>query len=448
MYGAPMSFTSHMLKRGRSSRRPQSSRLGVRRLFAGLIAVLLANSVLSCAASAGAIEFDGFPEFDRHLAKVIPQYRSIHPDTTITLRMAGHADHHRKLITRIATGSGLGNVVVIDVGFIGVIINHGGLENLSGPAYEADSLEGRFLPYAWRQGRGADGKQYAIPIDVGPGVMYYRSDMLAKAGGTIDDVIKTWDGYLEYGRRLKRDNVYLIADAGDVANAIVRTGLKDGQGVFFDAEGRSLITSQRFIRAFELAKQVRDEGLDARVAAWTNEWYASLKNGSVATQLSGAWLLGHLKNWIAPNTSGNWRVAQLPDGLHGHWGGTFLAIPRQARDKTAAFQFIKYLTTDPDVQLSALLNIGAFPALVDVHGAAAFDEPIAFLGGQKARRLFVDVARRVVPATPMRGDLVAEDVVMKAALREVLNEGKDVRQALRDAERFVLHRVRGVATDR
>jgi len=42
----------------------------------------------------------------------------------------------------------------------------------------------------------------------------------------------------------------------------------------------------------------------------------------------------------------------------------------------------------------------------------------------------------------MKGDLIAEDVVMNGALAEVLNDGKDIMQALQDAERLLKRRVK------
>lgn len=80
--------------------------------------------------------------------------------------------------------------------------------------------------------------------------------------------------------------------------------------------------------------------------------------------------------------------------------------------------------------------------LTSTYGDAAFDEPIDFLAGQQALQLFAEVAQKVPAVTPMEGDLIAEDVVMNGALAEVLNDGKDIMEALQDAERLLLRRVR------
>ena len=102
-----------------------------------------------------------------------------------------------------------------------------------------------------------------------------------------------------------------------------------GQGVYFDAQGKSIIeSSPRFKRGFELAQRIRAEGLDAKINPWSNEWGESLKRGTVTVQMMGAWLGGHLQNWLAPNTSGLWRSTVLPERVATSWGGTYLTRGR------------------------------------------------------------------------------------------------------------------------
>ena len=402
---------------------------------------VVAAALLFGVATAQELRFDGWPDFDSHLDVVIPGFESSHSDISVTYQMNNHGDHHKKLTTSLATGAGAGDVVAIDVGFVGSFVNEGGFVNLSDPEYGANAFGDLFTDYAWDQGKGIDGNQYAIPLDIGPGVMYYRRDVLSAVGGDLDEVITTWDSYIDYGRQLKAQNVFLIADAADVANAIINTTVQEGEGLYFDSEGNSLITSERFVAAFTTAHTIRKEGLDAQIGAWTNEWYDAFKQGTVATQMSGAWLLGHLQNWMAPDTAGLWGASNLPDGIYGSWGGSFVAIPAQSENKAEAWEFIKYLTLSGEVQLSALTTIGAFPVLTSTYDDASFDEPLEFLNGQPARQLFAEVAERVPAVLPMEGDLIAKDVI-SAALAEVLNDGKDVEQALADAERLILRRVR------
>ncbi|WP_369600092.1 extracellular solute-binding protein [Hahella sp. SMD15-11] len=413
----------------------------IRKLALGL--TLASLTALSPVHAETKIRFDGFPDFDSSLKKILPEFRKAHPDIEVDYLMNNWGDHHNKLTTNLATGSGAGDVVVVDVAKIGAFAQSGGLVNLS-KTFNADQYESDFAPYAWAQGQDDKGDQYGIPVDLGPGVMYYRHDVARKMGVDMNEVIKSWDSYIDYGKKLKKEGIYLIASAADVAEAIIMTTVEEGNGIYFDAKGNSLITSDRFVRAFETAKKIRDLGLDARISSWTNEWYESFKTGTVATQLSGAWLLGHLKNWIAPQTAGKWRVSNLPDGIYGSWGGSFLAIPKQSQHKKEAWELIRFMTLNPEIQLLAFRTIAAFPSNVNTYSDPMFDEPIEFLGGQKARRLFAEIAQKVRPVKPAKGDHIARSMVFDNALMEVLDNGRDVKEALQDAERLLKRRLRAL----
>lgn len=289
------------------------------RMLAACLTVALAGP-----AAAQTIQFDGFPDLDSHLDMVLPQFREAHPGIDPSYVMNEHGDHHRRLTTNLATGSGAGDVVAVDVGYVGAFINAGGFVDLSAAPYNADQYKDSFPAYAWAQATGVDGSVYAIPVDLGPGVLYFRRDRLAEAGWSIDDVIKDWDSYIAYGEALKAQGVYLLADASEVAQIIINTTVEPGNGLYFDADGNPIVTNERFVTAFETARRVREAGLDAQIQSWTNEWYGGFRDGSVATQPSGAWLLGHLQNWMAPDTAGLWGVANLPDGIYGSWGGSMV----------------------------------------------------------------------------------------------------------------------------
>lgn len=386
------------------------------------------------------IRFDGFPDFDSSLKVLLPDFEK-ETGIKVDYLMNNHGDHHTKLTTNLATGSGAGDVIVVDVEKIGPFVASGGLVNLS-ENYGADKYQERFAPYAWAQGKGADGDVYGMPVDLGPGVMYYRSDVFAKAGIDVNQAIKDWDTYIKAGEALKAQGVYLIASAADVAQAIIFTTVPEGEGLYFDSEGNPVVTSERFVHAFEVAKQIRDKGLDARVLAWSNEWYEGFRNGTFATQLSGAWLLGHLNNWIAPETAGNWGVSNLPDGIYGSWGGSFLSIPTQSKHQDEAWKLIEYMTTRRDIQLKHFETIAAFPANTTTYDDALFQQEVPFLGGQKARLLFAEVAKNIKPVAPAKGDHVARSIILENALMEVLDEDKDIKTALKEAERMIKRRTR------
>lgn len=382
-----------------------------------------------------------YPAVDDIVRAALPAWKKAHPNVEVKVVSREFSDHHTAMTTALAASSGLPDVMTIEYGFLGRFSRSGALENLSAAPYAADNLKDRFVPYAWTQGRTEAQGQVAIPTDIGPGAMFYRQDLLDKAGLKPEDLSADWQRFVQAGKQLKsRTGVHLLAHARDIKDIVIRANVAPGDGIYYDAQGQSLVASApRFKLAFELAKQVRDNGLDARVNAWSNEWGESLRRGHVAVQMMGAWLGGHMQNWLAPQTAGLWRSGPLPQGLALSWGGTFYAIPKKSGHKALAWDLVRYLTTDPAQQQLAFEKFNAFPALVAAHQGAFFEQPVEFLGGQKARRQWRDTAQRIEASRVFRNDPIAEEFV-NAELDLVLTRGKSVESALADAHRLVQRR--------
>ncbi len=409
-----------------------------------ILALALAASLLAGAALAQTTLTVGvFEPHQDHLERVLDVFYAEHPDIMVEIRTLGFGDHHDLLVTNLATGSGAADVVVIEIGYIARFIAEGGLRDLSEPPFNADQYEDLFVDYAWAQGRSADGRQVAMPTDIAPGTMFYRRDHLEASGWTIEQVTESMESYLDYGRHLQGEGVFLVANAASVADGLIRSEIPAGDGIFFGADGRPLLNSERFLEPARIAQTIRNEGLDAEIGAWSNEWFEAFQRGTTATELSGAWLAGHLQNWMAPDTAGMWGASVVPGDLMVSWGGSFWGIPTQTPDAKldAAWDFIRFLTTNPEIQLAAFHNIDAFPAMPATYDDPMFSEELAFLGGQPARELWATIAERIPGVLTHQGDVIANEI-WESALGEILNEGRDIQAALNEAQMLVERRVR------
>lgn len=411
-------------------------------LAAGLVLLAAGGSMAATKLVVGA-----FPNLDAAIKAIIPDFEKAYPDIDVELQVLGYADHHNALLTTLAAGSGAPDVAGIEIGYIARFVQQGGFVDLNKPPFNAGQYTPLIVPYAVGQVTTRDGRLVAMPTDIAPGTMFYRRDVLQAAGVDIGSV-RTWDDLLALGRKVTRDlngdgikDVFLVGNAGTVAQALYRGNIPEGEGVYFDARGRPVVTSARFVKAFDIARRIRQEGLDARISAWSNEWFEAFRRGTVAIEISGAWLGGHLADYIAPDTAGKWGAADLPEGVYVSWGGSFYGIPEQSKNKEAAWTFIKFLTTRPESQLTAFRAINAFPALMSVWNDPMFDEPIPFLGGQRARRMWAQTASRIRVTVVDPGDAVAEEVI-GAALTQVLDEGRDVQSALAEARQLIERRLR------
>ncbi len=410
----------------------------------------LAGAVLSPAFAVGAtaaprlLTVAAFPAVDKIVEAAIPTWKQRHPDIEVKVVSRQFADHHTAMTTALSTRFYLPDVMALEVGYLGRFAQGGGLEDLSQSPYEMGRLADRFVPYAVRQATSRQGAIVAVPTDIGPGTLLVRSDVMTKAGVSDADLTRSWDSYVAAGIRVKQTTgAYLLAHARDMKDITIRTGVPPGEGLYFGSDSQVLVNSPRFMRAFELARQVRSNKLDARVSAWSNEWSEGFKRGTLATQLTGAWLAGHLSNWLAPATKGLWRALQLPEASYAAYGGTFLAIPRGAApaSKALAWELIQLLTLNRDMQLGAFKSQDAFPALVSTYNDPFFEQPLPFLGGQPARVMWREATRHIQAVTVHKQDAFAGEVI-DTELDKVLDHGKPVATALSDAARLLEKRAR------
>jgi multiple sugar transport system substrate-binding protein len=385
-----------------------------------------------------------FPAVDEIVRAAIPTWKKSHPNVDIKVVSRQFSDHHTAMTTALSTSFYLPDVMALEVGYVGRFAQGGGLENLALAPYNIKQFESRFVPYAFAQATNRAGAVVAAPTDIGPGTLLYRTDILSKANMPEAELIRSWDSYVEAGIKIKSaTGSYLMAHARDMKDIVIRAGIAPGEGLYFDDKSNVLVTTPRFVRAFELARKVRQNKLDARVNAWTNEWSEGFKRGTIATQMTGAWLAGHLNNWLAPSTKGLWRAAQLPENAFAAYGGTFFAIARgsPAAHKPLAWEFIQMMTLNRDLQLSAFKSQDAFPALLETYNDAFFEQPIAFLGEQKARLGWRDATKRIVAVSVHKQDAFADEVI-NTELDKVLDRGKEISVALADAQRLLEKRAK------
>jgi len=383
-----------------------------------------------------------YPKLDAIVRAGLPAWLAKHPGVEVEVISREMNDHHTAMITALSTGSHLPDLMSLEVGYLGRFAQGRGLLDLRQAPYDGERLRERFVPYTWGQAHNKRGELLALPSDIGPGTLLYRHDLLQRAGLTEEALTRSWDSYLAAGRQIRaRTGAYLLAHARDMKDILIRSNVGAGQGLYFGAANEVLVRSPRFVRAFEMARAVRKEKLDAGVYNWSSDWTEGFRRGSIATQMLGAWLTGFLGSWLAPKTHGLWRAAHLPEGTFAAYGGSFYALPAKGdpAKRALAWDLMQTLTLDRQLLLSAFQQHDIFPALVDTFDDPFFDQALPFLGGQQARTIWREAARNIRPVAVHRQDAFADEVI-NTELDKVLTRGKDIPSALGDAERLLLLR--------
>lgn len=407
-----------------------------------LLAASLALAAGTARASGAPLRLAAFPLVDQIARDAEPAWRALQPAVPLQVLSRPYADHHVAMATALSTATELPDLMVLEASQLGRFSRGSGLQPLDDARLGAPTWREQLTPYALAQGRDDAGRQIALPADLGPGTLLVREDLLSRAGVEPTRMARSWDDYLNAGERLRaRTGAYLVSHVQLLKDILLRHGLGPGEGQYYDADSRPLLHRPRFRRCFELLRELRQRGLDARVATWSNEWAEALRRGRLASEPGGAWLVGQLATWVAPQTAGRWRACQLPEGTRTSYGGAFYAVPRRLppERQQRAWAFIRLMCLSPARQLQAFRRYDAFPALRAAQQGEFFDEPLPFLGGQPARRLWAEAAQQIQSPRPHRQDRFADEVV-GTELDKVLTRGKSIDLALEDAERLLRRR--------
>lgn len=355
----------------------------------------------------------------------------------------GFDDTHQKLLTSMAAGSGAPDVCAIEIGLVGGFTGRGGLEDLAGAPYDGAQFKDDMVEYKWVHGSTQDGKLIAMPWDIGPAGLWYRADLFQAAGLPTDPEevqkrVQTWEDWFQLGEDLKKKTpkTSLFADAfNDVYVPMVE---QQGHGWF---EGNKLMFEEKATRPLQKAVEVRERKIDADIDWWGPEWNTGLSQGAFAGMGIACWMQTGLTQ-SHPDLIGQWRVIRAPEGDY-NWGGSFLTIPSQGQNKDAAWEFVKYVCATPEGQNAIFKATGIYPAYKPAWEDPIYDQPVDFFGGQKAYRLWSEIAKGVPgnvvhPADRQAGDIIGNEIT------KVEQQGKDPAQAMKDAEAEALRRIQGI----
>lgn len=385
--------------------------------------------------------------WDAALAASVEGFKTYKPNIEVEFVQQPFADSHDKLLTSLAAGTGAPDVASLEIGRVGNFVSKGGLSDLKGAPFDAGSMEKDIVAYKWTQGSTPDGRLIAMPWDIGPAGVWYRTDLFEANGYPIEPEAvaekfsganKTWDDYLAFAKEFKDKSggkTSLFADAGtDLYGAIYR---QQGAGYF---EGNKALIEEKATSAFSFASRGRKEALDANIPWWGPEWQAGLKDNAIAGMVIACWMQGGLTR-EQPDLIGKWRVVPAPVANY-NWGGSFMSIPEQSANKEAAWEFIKYVCATAEGQNTLFKTSGIFPAYKPAWQDPLYDQGVDFFGGQKVYRLWADISDNVKANFTSPFDLQAEDLV-GAELTKVLQEDKDPVQAAKDAEAEALLQIEG-----
>ena len=259
----------------------------------------------------------------------------------------------------------------------------GGFEDMSNRVDDVGG-SGAYADGVWKttQVVGQDGT-WAVPWFTEARSIYYRKDVLEKAGVDPATAFKTWDDFRNTLQAIK-DKVPGIQPFGtpgkkafDLVHHVMPFVWDAGGAELSSDNSKSTINSPQAVTGVEFVANLFKDGLadPSQLERDGNQVADQFKGGKIAVWIGGPWVLPTAdraddKAWV-PAARKNVALSPMPAGPEGDYtfvGGSDLMMFKATKHPNEAWALIKYLSGD-QVQTDYAKLMGMFPARVDAQKA-------------------------------------------------------------------------------
>ncbi|MFJ5543206.1 ABC transporter substrate-binding protein [Micromonospora chalcea] len=293
-------------------------------------------------------------------------YTKAHPDVRVKLTEVGSTTETAQALTAALAGGKVPDLVLIQADdlpkFMQSPDNFVDLTTLG-----AGDIKGNYLDWVMSQATTKDGKIIGVPTDVGGLAVAYRTDLFKAAGLPTDrdEVAKlwpTWDEFINVGKKYVEKTGKPFVD--NTPTSVFFQAVNQGSQRYYSADRKLDYDNEQVKAAFDVTLKAFEAGISAKQGSFSSGWTAAMKKGDYAVVCSPSWMLSQMKT-NAPETNGKWDIATIPGGS-GNWGGSFLAIPKRAKNAKAAWNYISEMQS-PKGQLDHFLMQGSLPTTPSVY---------------------------------------------------------------------------------
>ncbi|WP_372515176.1 ABC transporter substrate-binding protein [Streptomyces ortus] len=337
----------------------------------------------------------------------IARFEKAHPN--IKVKVVGNINDD-KLNQALRAGGSNGPDVVssFTTSNVGKFCSSGAFADLK-PFIEKSKLDlDAIIPKPMLEYTEFEGTRCALPLLGDAYGLYYNKDAFEAAG--IKSPPKTWTEFAEDAKKLTKSKGDSYAQLGFMPNfhgyeTVVDHYMSQWDHSYFDKSGKSNIAEDpAFAEMFTYQKKLVGElggfqKLERYRNTFGDEWGAKhpFQTGQVAMQLDGEWRLGMAKDAGVKFEIGTAPMPVADDEVDeygkGFLSGTIMGIAPQSEKQNAAWELMKYMTTDTEAVVSFANAIHNVPSTFD----ALKSPDLKVEGGFKT---FVEIARHPGSNTP------------------------------------------------
>ncbi len=331
-----------------------------------------------------------------NMDKQVALFNKSHPNIHVNWVNVGAGPlEYNKLYTAIKANN-TPDVSEIEFQLLPTFETTGGLLDIA--PYGAASVKNDFPGWMWTQVTNGS-SIYAIPQDSGPMSLFYRADVFKKYNLPVPT---TWAQYADDAAKLHAANPNDYITDFPPKNPGQFSGYAwQADAHWFAVNGQSWKVSINDAPTLQVAsfwQNLLSKKLVKTETDFTNGWYNDLQTGALATWMTGAWGAGIIEG-NAPKSSGDWRVAPLPQWqaggtANGDWGGSTTVVFNDSKHPKEATEFAEWISANEQSAIQEFTT-GAYPALLSALSSSAVNSPQPFFGDQVINQVFQQGATQV-----------------------------------------------------
>lgn len=379
----------------------------------------------------------------QHFEKMLEKWNAANPDRQIKLNVSvmPYDDMHNKLSIAVQTGVGAPDIADIELGkYPDFMQGTPQLESLNDVVepYKDTVVPAQLDLYS------KDGTVYGLSTHVGATVAFYNTEILNEAGVDYKTIV-TWEDFKKAGMQVYEKTGKYMGTA-DTSATWQSSMLLAQQGAdFTDEAGNPQVNSEELIKGLTIFKDLQDNNVIATIAGGqpdTEEAYGEYNSENYASAFMPLWQMSRYTNYM-PELSGKIAIAPLPVieiGMPRSYGGggTATVVTKTAKDIQLAKEFIAYAKLSLDANIEIWNTLGFDPINMDVWEM----KDVTHNPDNQFVKYFVnnpfDVLNEIKDEIQLIKSTSASptinNVLCTVTLNEIFEDGKDIKQALDDAQ--------------
>lgn len=353
-------------------------RRGSTRPGLGLAIALAAAALAGCAPKSDepvTLRFWAMGREGEVVEELVRDFERDHPGIRVTVQQIPWGAAHEKLLTAYV-GRATPDIAQLGNTWISEFAALSALEPLDRRvAGSAAVPESAYFAGIWDT-NVVDGALYGIPWYVDTRVLFYRTDLMAKAG--FDSMPGSWSEWRRAMEGMVRagGKTAIFLPTNEYTPWII-LGLQAGSPLVRDNATHGAFSLPEYRRALEFTLGIFRDGLaPALTGNSIANRYQEFERGTFGMYISGPWDVGEFRRRLSPQMQSSWATAPLPgpDGPASGVsvaGGSSLVVFRGSRHPDQAWQLIEFLSR-PEQQLRFHRLTGDLPARREAWRDTAF----------------------------------------------------------------------------